>query len=125
MDLLQKRSKAAEAILKKRYITEVLREEGQEMDKAMLKKMASFTPETIGKRTFTVNNNTLGYLHAKRLRFIDMKTRQTKKGKKKKKSYPIHNRPIFGVANNIIKRLSFGFTEATKEKLQRLDNTKL
>lgn len=62
----------------------------------------------------------LSVSHAKRQRFLDMKTRKLKSGGTvRKKAYTIHNRELYGRLNNIIRQLSFGFTEAVKEKIQR------
>ena len=51
-----------------------------------------------------------------------MKTIQTDKGKKKKKNHPIYNKIIWEHYNNVIRELSFGFTEAAKEELRKLED---
>jgi hypothetical protein len=58
----------------------------------------------------------------KKHRFVDMKTIQTDKGKKKKKNHPIYNKIIWEHYNNVIRELSFGFTEAAKEELRKLED---
>lgn len=100
--------------LEDRFIQQVLREEGNEIKMAQIKLMSSrgFTsPELMTKIDTAVNNTTLHHTHLMRHRFIDMKTRQTRQGKIKKKNHPIHNRVLFGHMNNIVRRLSFGFTD--------------
>lgn len=125
MDLLQSRSKTREALAEKAYIQKVLREEGDTMDKAMRENAVSFSNETMAKRRFRVEDTTLVYEHEPKHRFIDMKTRETRSGKIKKKNYAIHNRPVYGVLNNIIKRLHFGYVEETKTKMLALVDQKL
>lgn len=121
MDLLTQRSGGnKDAILQERFIQQVLSEEAQEINEEMLKVMASrgFTDsKLLGDRSFNVNNGVLSYTHLKRHRFIDMNSRTTKSGTIKKVSHPIHNRILFGFANNIVRRLSFEFTDRTKRLL--------
>jgi len=100
--------------LEDRFIQQVLREEGNEIKIEQLKFMSSrgFTStELLTKINTVVNNTTLQHTHLTRHRFIDMKTRNTRQGKIKKKNHPIHNRILFGHMNNVVRRLSFGFTE--------------
>lgn len=121
MDLLAQRSGGnKDSILQERFIQKVLSEEAQDMDTEIMKVMMSrgFTDSSLltGKN-FNVNNGVLAYNHLQRHRFIDMNTRNTKSGKIKKVSHPIHNRILFGFANNIVRRLSFEFTDRTKQLL--------
>ncbi len=100
--------------LEDRFIQQVLREEGNKIKIEQLKFMSSrgFTStELLTKINTVVNNTTLQHTHLTRHRFIDMKTRNTRQGKIKKKNHPIHNRILFGHMNNVVRRLSFGFTE--------------
>jgi len=53
-------------------------------------------------------------------RFIDMKRRRTRDGVIKKKNYPIHNRILWGHANNVVRRITFGFTEDVKAKMRNI-----
>ena len=106
--------------LKSKFISQILHEEGMEIEQAQRLKMVSsgFTsPELLNDRNFSTNDTELQIQHLARHRFIDMKSRNTKSGRIKKKGYPIHNKILFGHANNIVRRLSFGYTEATKELL--------
>ena len=124
MDLLAQRSGGnKDAILQERFIQQILTEEGQNINQEMVKVMASrgFTDSAlIGDRAFNVNGTILSYTHLKRHRFIDMNSRATKTGKIKKVSHPIHNRILFGFANNIVRRLSFEFTDQTKQLLLKI-----
>lgn len=124
-DLLQKRAKINGDILEKRYIQKVLREEGDDINTEMNKRMNGFTEQTKGERNFDVEGTALVYDHPMRLRFIDMKRRQTKHGKTKKKNYPIHNKPLFGYANNIVRRIMYGFTDQVKEEMKAMDGTEM
>ena len=75
-----------------------------------------FESPSWGDRSFSVSDSVLSYQHLGRHRFVDIKTRNTKQGKKRKKNHPIHNRIIFGHYNNIVRELKYGFTEAIKEE---------
>lgn len=124
MTLLEKRSNTREALAEKSYIQKVLREESENIDKAQREASAGFQPETIAG-SFSVENTTLVHRHQPRQRFIDMKKRKTKAGPIKKKNYQVHNKPVYGVLNNIIRRLHFGYTEAAKQEMLKLQNQQL
>lgn len=112
-------------VLEGRFIAKVLTEESQEINQEITTNMSGFSAETNQGRNFIVRENTLTYNHPMRNRFIDMKSRQTQKGKIKKKSYKVHNNILFGYANNIVGRLSFGFTEEVKKEMMKLDGTRI
>lgn len=106
--------------LKAKFISHILHEESMEIDQAQRVKMTSsgFTsPELLNDRQFTTTDNQLQYRHLSRHRFIDMNYRNSSAGRAKKISYPVHNKILFGGANNIVRRLSFGYTTETKELL--------
>ncbi len=115
MSLIDKRENLSDQILERRFISKVLQGTSKDIDQAQRK--------YISGRGFENNDwkNTLGYTHLKKHRFVDMKTRNTKTGNKRKKSHPIHNRIIWGHYNNVIKELHFGFTNAVKEELRNLE----
>jgi hypothetical protein len=120
MTILDKRGENFEAIIKGRFILDQLKEESQDINQAQVTLMARRgfrSSEWYDNRKFSVSGNRMDYDHMPRHRFVDMKTRQTKKGKIRKKSHPNHNRILFGHANNVIKRLHYGYTEAVKEEL--------
>ncbi|MBO2546122.1 hypothetical protein J0871_17025 [Salegentibacter sp. BDJ18] len=122
MRSLEDRERLSDDVLKGRFTTQVLKEESENMDQAQESLMARRgfrSQEFYNDRSYQVNSNTLEYTHLGRHRFVDMRTRDSKDGKKRKKSHPIHNRILFGHANNIIKQLHFGFTNAVKEKLAK------
>lgn len=125
MDLLDQRdNNGHDSILKKRFIQSVMQEAKEDIDKAQRNYLSSRGFEAndwYDGRGFTVSTDGLEYTHLKKHRFVDMKTRRTKEGIKKKRSHPIHNRIIWGHYNNIIKELHFGFTEEIKEKLRNID----
>lgn len=125
MSLIDNRENFSDQILEKRFIRKVLHDSSKDIDQAQRKYISSRGFENNdwnSARGFTVTENTLGYTHLKKHRFVDMKSRTSKNGKKRKKSHPIHNKIIWGHYNNIIKELHFGFTNAVKEELQNLDN---
>jgi hypothetical protein len=121
MKILDRRSEEFEAVMKGQFILDQLTEESRDMDRDQVSLMARRgfrSSEWYDNRRFEVSGNRLDYYHMPRHRFADMKTRQTKtRGKIRKKNHPIHNRFLFGRANNVIKRLHYGYTEAVKEEL--------
>lgn len=131
MDLLNNRQKSnTNDILEKRFIGNILKEESQQLDLEQIKLMNSrnfSNPAFYNNRGFQVlDNNKLEYTHPTVLRFIDMKSRLSKTGEKRKKvSHPIHNKPLFGMVNNVLRRLQFEFTTKTKELLAKDYNIEL
>jgi hypothetical protein len=124
VDLIQNRENLSDQILEGRFIRRVMQDSSKDIDQAQRKYMSSRSFENedwYSGRGFIVTENGLDYTHYKKHRFVDMKTRNTKKGKQRKKAHPIHNRIIWGHYNNIIKELHFGFTNAVKEELRSLE----
>ena len=111
-------------ILKGRFIKRVFSENSVYIDKSVSKEITTrgFESAEWGDRSFTISDSALTYQHLGRHRFVDMKTRNTKKGKIRKKNHPIHNRIVFGHYNNIIRDLKYGFTDAVKEELKTLED---
>ncbi|MFB9055082.1 hypothetical protein ACFFVB_18520 [Formosa undariae] len=112
--------------MKNIFIKQQLQEESVAIDGAQTSLMQSrgfSTSNFYSDRGFKVTDTTLQYDHLAKHRFVDMRTRESKAGKKRKKNHPIHNRILYGHANNIVKRLHFGYTEAVKEQMQELYNT--
>ncbi|WP_341221034.1 hypothetical protein [Polaribacter atrinae] len=121
MSLLEDRQKTSKAIAEGRFVDFVLKQESVAMDNAVKEKMTSFTSAFWSKRNFSTSNNKLTYTTLTKHRFADMKTRQTPSGIIRKKRHEIHNKPIFGHLNNIVRELSYGFTGAIKEKFYELE----
>ena len=125
MNRLERRKASQEnLILEQRFIRTVLREEGDDMKGEQTKKMsgAGFASrELFTDRKIDVTDTTLSFEHLMKHRFIDMKRRRTSKGVISKKNYPIHNRLLFGCANNMVRRISFGFTESTREIMRGIN----
>lgn len=123
MDLVESReSTRADDILEKRFISNVLLDEARELDEFQRSLMISrgFTnSKFLDRRGFQViDHNKLQYTHPIEMRFVDMNRRRSADGsRKKKKSHPVHNKPLFGMMNNILRRLQFEFTSKTKEML--------
>lgn len=123
MPLLESRENLSQQILERRFIRRVLQDTSKDIDKAQKSYMSGRGFENndwYSGRSFQVTENELGYTHLKKHRFVDMKTRTSKKGKNRKKSHPVHNKIIWGHYNNVIKELHFGFTNAVKEELRNL-----
>jgi hypothetical protein len=124
MSLIKSRENLSEQILQGRFIRKTLRDVAVDIDKAQRSVMSSRGFESqdwYNGRGFIVSENAMDYTHLKKHRFVDMKTRSSKKGTKRKKSHPVHNKIIWGHYNNIIKELHFGFTNAVKEELSKLE----
>lgn len=109
-----------EDILQGRFIGKVLTEASKDIAKAQDDKMSErgFSDPVWDERKFIVSDSVLSYQHKPQHRFVDMKTRNTKSGKKRKKSHPIHNRIIFGHYNEIVGQLQFGYTDAVKQSIK-------
>jgi|SRR5690606_19056000 len=110
-------------ILKGRFVKRVFDETAADIEKAQNKYMNSrgFESPDWNDRTFQTSDSALTMYHLGKHRFVDIKTLNTKEGKKKKKNHPIHNRIIFGHYNFIIRELKYGFTDAVKEELKQLE----
>jgi hypothetical protein len=121
MSILEDRQKTADAIAEGKFIDYVLRAESLEIDKDVKQKMTSFSSAFWSNRNFATHNNILTYTTLKKHRFLDMKTRQAENGVVKKQHYEIHNKPIFGHFNNLVRELTFGFTDAVKAKFHQLE----
>lgn len=124
MNLLTKRADNKDAILKGIFIRRELQEEGQDIKQEQTSLMARRgfkSSEFYNNRNMSVNVTALNFDHLAKHRFVDMKRRNTSKGSVKKKFHPIHNRILWGHANNIVKRLSFGYTHAVIEELKELE----
>lgn len=125
MPLLESRENLSQQILERRFIRRVLQDSSKDIDRAQQSYMSGRGFENndwYSGRSFVVTENELGYTHLKKHRFVDMRTRTSKQGKKRKKSHPVHNKIIWGHYNNIIKELHFGFTNAVKEELRNLQD---
>ena len=125
MNLTDKRQNNTNDILKNRFVRRVFSDTAKDIDQAQTRFMSSRGFETsnwYSGRSFNVSDNALDLQVLKKHRFVDMKTIQTDKGKKKKKNHPIYNKIIWGHYNNVIRELSFGFTEAAKEELRKLED---
>jgi hypothetical protein len=127
MDLIQSRQNNNNDILEKRFIGLILKEESQELNQSQIKLMNSrgFTnPSFFNDRGFKVlEDHKLQYTHPTVLRFIDMKSRTSKNGIKRKKiSYTVHNKPLYGMVNNVLRRLQFEFTDKMRQMLAKVYN---
>jgi len=123
MDLIHSRTqKNNNDLLEKRFIGLILEEESEQFNQEQIKLMNArgfSSPAFYNNRGFQVlEDHKLQYTHPTELRFIDMKSRTSKSGEKsKKKSHPVHNKPLYGMVNNVLRRLQFEFTEKMKQML--------
>ena len=117
-------------IIEGRFITHVLNEQSAEILQDSKKQMKGFSSGKWSRNKMTVRGDTLTYDTVAATRFVDMKTRRSKgytrgnkkipPGKRKKKSFPIHNKPIFRHKKIIVRTLSFGFTDEVKRSFRQL-----
>ncbi len=120
-NLLKQRTNNDDDILKGRFVRKMLQETANEIQQASSKKMGSFKSSFWANRSFSVTDNEMHYDHLKVHRFIDMRTRTASDGtKQKKKFYPIHNRIVMGQYSQLVRELSFGFTEEIKNQLRTI-----
>jgi len=82
-------------VLEGKFISQVLEEEGQDINSEIGSNMSGFSNQTNRGRSFMVKDKTLVYTFPMTNRFIDMKTRQTLRGKINKKNYSVHNKILF------------------------------
>lgn len=126
MDIREKRNQTAKEILEGRFVKSVLSKESKELPKDLQKriyKSGLSSEDWWSKVSFSViGKNNLEYRHLKKHRFMDMKTRNTKEGKIRKKSYPIHNKMIYFHLNDIIRELTIGFTDTIINEMKSLEN---
>jgi DNA-binding cell septation regulator SpoVG len=107
-----------ESAIQDEFVSRILLDESRGMDEDMRKVMSQnqFTSrKMLEDRNFKVVDNKLIYTHKPEHRFVDMATRNTKNGKVKKVSHPIHNKILFGRANNVVRRLTIEYTEEIKQ----------
>ncbi|GAB3708711.1 hypothetical protein GCM10028861_00570 [Flavobacterium koreense] len=122
MNLLERRQNRAEEILQGKFIRKVLEETSRDIQKIQNQRMSSFSSDFWNNRQFKVSDGQLVHTHDKRQRFVDMRTRTDKNGNKyKKKSYAVHNRVIWGQYNNLTRELAYGYTDAVKAELFKLE----
>jgi type II secretory pathway component PulJ len=125
MSLIETREQFSDAILEGRFIRRVMQTTATDIDQAQTAYMSSRGFETenwYSGRGFVSSTDGLEISHLKKHRFVDMKNRNTKNGKVRKKQHPVHNRIIWGHYNNIIKELHFGFTHAVQEELRNIQD---
>ncbi|MGV0927177.1 hypothetical protein ACTS9K_08435 [Empedobacter sp. ULE_I145] len=124
MNLIEKRRDNADHVLKKRFIKRVLSTEGNSILKMQreLINENDFKNPNFNNLSLEVSDFRTTISLVKLHRFVDMKTRKTKNGIIKKKNYPIYNKIIFGHLNNIIKEISFGYTDTVIEEMKKLEN---
>lgn len=111
-----------ESALEQRYIARVLQEEAQNIEEAQDKKMSRFSSsDWRTRRSFGVQDTIMTMRHLPKHRFVDMRKMNTAAGQIKKRNHAIHNRIIFGHANNIVRGISFGFTDQVKKEMRELE----
>ena len=118
--------KTLDQILEGRFIKRVLKTAGDDMNLAQVKYMDSHglgQSDLKTNRSFTASESALEYTQRLKHRFIDMKHMTSQKTEKriKKKNHPIYNKIAYGHYNNIVRELKFGYTDAVKEEMRKLE----
>lgn len=123
MSIRNTRSQGTSGIAEGRFIRKVLQGQGEEILSSQDRKMSRFSsPDWFEKRGIKADESKLAITELKKHRFIDMRTCRTRSGgKKKKKNYPIYNKIMFGHLNNIVRELSFGYTEEVMQEMKKLE----
>ena len=125
MSLRDQRNKTREAILEGRFITQVLQRNAGELDADISGRISGFASPFWTERNFSVNENVITYTHKRGHRFVDMKTRVTATGNRRKGFHNVHNRPVYGHANEIIRDLTVGYTDAVRAEMEKLDGQQI
>ncbi|AFR35905.1 hypothetical protein [Riemerella anatipestifer] len=131
MGLLDER-KTDVGVIEGRFIKAKLQQYGEDVLKSSKKhrRINRFSSSKWDTGSISVSDNAVDYRILAPMRFVDMKTRKsrgytrgTRKipgGKKKKKNYPVHNKPTMVHKKFLVKSLSFGFTEEVKQQFRAL-----
>lgn len=126
---LSERRTADIGIVEGLFITKTLQEQAKSIVVSTQKELKGFRSARWNKQTMNVSGDTLTYTHNINFRFLDMKTRASKKRRKtykvQRQSLPVHNKPIFRHKRYIQKRISFGFTDEIRgifEKMAQENN---
>jgi hypothetical protein len=118
---MEANDKTLDDVLEGRFIRRTMQIAATDINQAQVKYMGFSNPNWITGRSFQASDSALNYSQFLKHRFVDMKKISKKMKQYKKKSHPIYNRIIWGHYNNIIRELSFGFTEAVKAELKQLE----
>ncbi|MBD8081133.1 hypothetical protein [Chryseobacterium caseinilyticum] len=131
MSLIQRRSQK-QGIIEGLFIKKTLEEQAKGILGDSKRAMKGFTSAKWSKKKMVIDEDTMTYSHLADFRFVDMKTRRAKSGYnpatrklkagkvRKKKSFPIHNKPIMHHKRMLIRTISFGFTEEVKAQFEEL-----
>ncbi|WP_116787616.1 hypothetical protein [Flavobacterium psychrotrophum] len=117
-------AKTLDEILEGRFIQRSLQEYAKDVNAAQVKYMDAHHFSNDGWRSgrkFEVNDNNLLYSQMLKHRFVDMKFISAGMEKHKKKVHPVYNKIIYGHYNNLIRELKYGFVDAVKEDLRKLE----
>jgi hypothetical protein len=107
--------------IKQRFIKDRLQRTAQDITRAVSRKTAGFQSQFWRSNNTNVDDNVMTYKHSKKNRFVDMKSRTLKNGtKKRKRSHAVHNKIVMGNYSELVKELSFGFTEQIRNQFTNM-----
>ncbi len=112
------------SLIKKQFVKQVLQDESKRFKKnqgAAMRKLLTFhTGRTIASRQFKVKSGDemdgrMEVNHSITQRFLDIK----KKGSKRRKRLPIHNKYVFGHYYSTARRLMYEFTDDVANEIRK------
>lgn len=106
--------------IEKRFIKSSLEKTAKNISADVYKKTSSFRSNFWRANSFSSSEDTMVYNHSIKNRFVDMRTRNKNGAKVKKKSHVVHNKIVMGNYGQLVRELSFGFTEEIKEKFRSM-----
>ncbi|MFP9100915.1 hypothetical protein ACLI09_17855 [Flavobacterium sp. RHBU_24] len=118
--------KTLDDVLEGRFVHRVLSSASADINLAQVKYMDSHgmgASDLKSSRSFAASESALEYAQKLKHRFVDMKntSRCKKRVRKKKNFHPIYNKIAYGHYNNIVRELKFGYTDAVKEEMRKLE----
>ena len=110
--------------ISKVFIQQVLAEGGRNINDASVRAIRkhiqfkySHTGRLENANTAVVSGTTLTITHPIYKRFLDSRS-TLRDGSRRKRAYPIHNKPVFGHYNEIAYKLMYGFTKDVAREIQ-------
>jgi hypothetical protein len=121
--------KTVDEIMEGRFIKRVLQDTSKDIDQVQVKYMTTHgfeNPDWYSARSFNATESALEFAQKIKGRFVDMKKimkgRGENKKQQRKKNHPIYNKVMYGHYNNVVRELKFGYTDAIKEEMRKLED---
>jgi hypothetical protein len=121
--------KTVDEIMEGRFIKRVLQDTSKDIDQVQVKYMTTHgfeNPDWYSALSFNATESALEFAQKIKGRFVDMKKimkgRGENKKQQRKKNHPIYNKVMYGHYNNVVRELKFGYTDAIKEEMRKLED---